>query len=89
MTMAREIAQRKYHFAPLTRQRREIERLVRTGRYENVTDFMRRAIDHYLDSVGRPPLSQQAREMAEEYGERRDRAADRMQAPSMETDESW
>ncbi|MBI5477326.1 MAG: hypothetical protein HY906_00635 [Deltaproteobacteria bacterium] len=89
--MPREIAERKYHFAPLQRQRREVERLVRSGRYANVTDFLRHAIDHYLDSIGRPPLSQQAREMAEEYeaGRERTRDADRLQAASMETDERW
>lgn len=87
----REIAQRKYHFAPLRRQQREVERLLRAGRYANVTDFMRHAIDHYLDSIGRPPLAQQAREMAAEYeaGRGRGRDADRLQAASMQTDEQW
>ena len=87
----REIAERKYHFAPLRRQQREVERLVRAGRYANVTEFMRHAIDHYLDSIGRPPLSQQAREMAEEYeaGRGRSRDPDRLQAASMDTDEQW
>jgi Arc/MetJ-type ribon-helix-helix transcriptional regulator len=89
----REIAQRKYHFAPLRRQQAAIERLVRSGRFENVSDFMRRAIDHYLDSIGRPSLTQQAREMAEEYEQggarERDREADDLQAPSMQTEERW
>jgi Arc/MetJ-type ribon-helix-helix transcriptional regulator len=87
--MARQIAKRKVHFAPLTRQQREIDRLVRAGRHQNVTEFMRAAIDHYLDSIGRPPLSQQAREMAEEYAGRQDRDADRLQARAMETEETW
>jgi Arc/MetJ-type ribon-helix-helix transcriptional regulator len=76
---------------PLRRQRRAIEELVRSGRYANVTDFMRHAIDHYLDSIDRPPPSPPARAMADDYeaGRRRTRDADRLQAASMETDEQW
>jgi Arc/MetJ-type ribon-helix-helix transcriptional regulator len=89
--MPGEIAGRRFHFVPLRRQWRAIEKLVRSGRHANVTDFMRHAIDHYLDSIGRPPLSQQPREMAEEHEARRRRTrdADRLQAASMETDEQW
>jgi Arc/MetJ-type ribon-helix-helix transcriptional regulator len=85
----RGIARRKVHFAPLTRQQKEINRLLRARRFRNVTEFMRAAIDHYLDSVGRPPLSQQARQQAEDFAQSRDRDADELQAPSMSTRERW
>ena len=61
------IAEKKVHFAPLGRQEREIKKLLKRGRYRNVTHFMRLAIDYYLDRLDRPGLSQQARQMAEDF----------------------
>ncbi len=90
------IADRKYHFAPLRRQRQEIERLLRSGRFRNATHFMRAAIDHYLDRLGRPPLAEQARQMAEDWEaqspadqKRSAQDAAALQAPSMQSEESW
>lgn len=87
------IADRKYYFAPLDRQRKAIERLLKAGRHRNLTEFMRAAIDHYLDGIGRPPLSEQAREMAAEWEASRETAglrdADELQAGSMEGEEDW
>jgi len=86
------IAPKKLHFAPFVRQKRALDRLIREGRFDNPTEFLRRAIDHYLDQLGRPTLGEQARLMAEDL--RRDAAATlpdagRMQAASMESDETW
>ena len=89
----KQISHRKVHFAPLARQEKAIARLLQQGRFRNVTDFMRSAIDHYLDNLGRPPLSAQARQMAEEF-EDAARAAEHksaytLQGTSMATDEEW
>jgi Arc/MetJ-type ribon-helix-helix transcriptional regulator len=90
------IADRKYHFAPLRRQRQEIERLLRSGRFRNATHFMRAAIDHYLDRLGRPPLADQARQMAEDWEARSSADQERamqdaaaLQEPSMHSGEPW
>ena len=61
------VAARKYHVAPLERQRREVERLLRAGRFKNATEFIRAAIDHYLERLGRPSLSEQAAQMADDW----------------------
>lgn len=87
-----QIAEKKLHFAPLERQQRAIRRLLREGRFRTTTEFLRAAVDHYLDNLGRPPLSEQARQMAEEIAEaRRALAPDpsSMQAASMGSDETW
>jgi len=84
------IADRKLHVAPLVLQRRAIDKLLRDGRFRNVTAFVRAAIDHYLDHLGQPTLSQQARHLAEEmahYDPAGESVA--LQQPSMDTDESW
>ena len=83
------IASRKYHFAPLKRQQRRVERLVREKRFRTVTEFMRAAIDHYLDAIGRPTLSQQARDMADDWAAGRSEERGEIQAESMESDEEW
>jgi Arc/MetJ-type ribon-helix-helix transcriptional regulator len=85
------LAARKVHFAPLERQSRAIDKLLRSGRFRNVTEFMRAAIDHYLDNLGRPSLAAQAREMAIEWERRKgaDAEADDLQADSRESDERW
>ena len=87
------IAERKLHFAPFVRQHKEIRRLIKEGRFRNVTEFMRNAIDHYLDNLGRPSLSEQARHMAQELAEKpennRDSDPALLQAASMISDESW
>lgn len=85
-----QIADRKLHVAPFERQHRAIAKLLREGRFRNVTEFLRAASDHYLDHIGRPSLSEQARPMAEEmarHGPADDSEA--LQKPSMESDESW
>jgi Arc/MetJ-type ribon-helix-helix transcriptional regulator len=88
-----QIAPKKLHVAPLARQARAIEKLLKQGRYRNVTEFLRAAIDHYLDHLGRPSLSEQARQMAEDFQSQRalDAAPDpyRLQRESMRTDEDW
>ncbi len=84
-------ASKKYHFAPLRRQAIAIERFVDAHRFKNMTEFMRKAIDHYLDNLGRPPLSVQARQMADawEFERKSRRSPDALQAPSMHSDEKW
>lgn len=84
--------ERKIHFAPLKRQERTIRRLLRGGRYRNVTHFMRCAIDEYIDRIERPSLSEQARLMAEEHRDRiTDSGADAsaLQDPSRNSNEAW
>jgi Arc/MetJ-type ribon-helix-helix transcriptional regulator len=70
-----------------------MRKLLREGRYRNVTHFVRTAIDHYLDRLGRPSLSDQARQMAEDHSKGRwlDRDPDieAAQDASRATDESW
>lgn len=87
-----QIAPRKLHFAPLVEQQRQIDRLLRQGRYRNATHFLRCAIDAYLERLGRPSLGEQARRMAEEFhrggGRRRDDPS-RVQDPSRASSESW
>jgi Arc/MetJ-type ribon-helix-helix transcriptional regulator len=87
------IAERKLHFAPYVRQHKAIQRLLREGRFRNVTEFLRSAIDHYLDNLGRPPLSEQARQMAEELlnasEQRSESDPSLMQVSSMSSDETW
>ena len=51
------IAERKVHFAPFERQVQAIEELVEAGEVRNVTELMRRALDHYLAARGRPTWS--------------------------------
>jgi Arc/MetJ-type ribon-helix-helix transcriptional regulator len=87
------ISDQKVHFAPLERQKKAIDRLLAQDRFRNVSHFMRSAIDHYLDNLGRPPLSVQAHQMAEEFtdagvaAERK--AVYELQSDSMNTDEDW
>ena len=68
-----------------------MRRLLREGRYRNVTQFVRTAIDHYLDRLGRPPLSDQARQMAEDYERQShgDGDIEAAQDASRLTDEKW
>ena len=69
-----------------------MKKLLREGRYRNVTQFVRTAIDYYLDRLGRPPLSEQARQMGEDFeNERaeRDPAIEKAQDASRATDEVW
>jgi Arc/MetJ-type ribon-helix-helix transcriptional regulator len=87
-----QIAEKKLHFAPFVRQQRAIRKLLREGRFQNSTEFLRAAIDHYLDNLGRPTLSEQARQMAEELAESRGEVSgdpSSMQAASMASDETW
>ena len=86
------IAERKVHFAPFERQIRAIEELVEAGEVRNVTELMRRALDHYLAARGRPNLVDQARMMAEDFAREHHgvtAGAEDLQAPSMATDETW
>jgi Arc/MetJ-type ribon-helix-helix transcriptional regulator len=88
----KKIADRKIHFAPLAHQQKAIDRLLREGRFQNVTELMRMAIEHYLDRLGRPTLSEQARQMAEDWSDREAvsaRESDEIQAPSIESNERW
>jgi len=85
-------ARKKLHVAPLARQEREIRKLLRAGRFRNVTHFVRSAIDHYLEGLGRPALSEQARQMAEDFAQgkrRRSAFTDRAQDASRGTDDDW
>ncbi len=85
-------SRKKIHIAPLVRQERAMRKLLREGRYRNVTQFVRTAIDHYLDRLGRPPLSEQARHMAEDYLNDPSGCDDDMEAAqdaSRATDETW
>ena len=50
--MVDPIAERKIHFAPLARQQELIDALLREGEYRNVTELMRRALDHYFSARG-------------------------------------
>lgn len=63
------IAERKVHFAPFARQAEAIDALVQSGDVRNVTELMRRALDHYLAARGRPSLVQQAQMMAEDFAD--------------------
>jgi hypothetical protein len=85
------VSPRKIHFAPYTRQQRAIDRMLREGEARNVTDVMRKGLDHDMDARGRPALSQQARQMAEDHERERGRDAhgDDMQRRSRRTAESW
>jgi len=82
------VSGRKLHVAPLVRQERAIRELLRTKRYRNVTHFVRTAIDYYLERLGRPTLSEQARQMAEDFrgGRVRDDDIERAQDASRVTD---
>jgi Arc/MetJ-type ribon-helix-helix transcriptional regulator len=85
-------ARRKIHVAPLARQEREMQKLVREGRYRNTTHFVRSAIDYYLDRLGRPTLAEQARQMAEDFHNdpnARDPGVEASQDASRSTDETW
>jgi len=69
-----------------------MQRLLREGRYRNVTHFVRTAIDYYLDRLGRPPLAEQARQMAEDHSKGRldlDPDIEAAQNASRATDEAW
>jgi Arc/MetJ-type ribon-helix-helix transcriptional regulator len=87
------IAAKKVHFAPFERQRRAVERLVKEGQFRDVTDFMRRAVDSYLDRLGKPTLQDQARQMAEDFARHHGcpGAADpsQLQDPSRDSSEEW
>ena len=83
------ISESKLHFAPFVRQQREIDKLLRQGRYRNVTDFMRQAIDHYLDRLGRPSLSEQARQMAQDFAQQAGPDDSVFQDASRASDERW
>ena len=83
-------ASKKIHFAPYRRQQALIQRLLRDGRYRNVTHFMRSAIDDHLERLGRPSLSEQARQMAEDHERRlgrKTRAS--LQDASRSANETW
>lgn len=84
------VARRKIHVAPLRRQEQAIKKLLREGRYRNVTHFVRDAIDHYLERAGHPTLSEQVQQMAEDF---RSRGAEEplasAQDESRTTDEKW
>lgn len=82
------IAAKKIHFAPMHHQEKVISTLLRQGRFKNVSEFMRKAVDHYLDALGRPPLAEQARRMASEWQEQNN-SGDRLQASSMQSTERW
>jgi Arc/MetJ-type ribon-helix-helix transcriptional regulator len=85
-------SRKKIHIAPLLRQERAMRKLLREGRYRNVTHFVRTAIDHYLDRLGRPPLIEQARQMAEDHSRgqsERDPDIEAAQDASRATDERW
>jgi len=84
------LARKKIHVVPLLRQEQAIKKLLRDGRYENVTHFVRNAIDHYLERAGHPALSEQVRQMAEDFHARA--AEDPLasaQDESRTTDEKW
>ena len=86
------IADKKIHFAPLVSQMNAIQVLLREGEYRNVTELMRRALDHYLAARGRPPLNEQARQMAEDFqaaGGRREDDPATLQDDPMGTAEEW
>jgi hypothetical protein len=86
------IADRKIHFAPLGRQMEAIETLLREGEARNVTELMRRALDHYLSARGRPRLEEQAKLMADDFyaaGGRAGRDSAALQDDSRDTDEAW
>jgi Arc/MetJ-type ribon-helix-helix transcriptional regulator len=84
------LAGKKVHFVPLARQDRTIRRLLREGRYRNVTQFMRCAIDHYLDRLGHPTLTEQARQMAEDFETERGRVdPSKLQDAARRTAERW
>ena len=85
------VSGRKIHVAPFARQERAIRQLLRTKRYRNVTEFVREAIDYYLERLGRPTLTEQARQMAEDFHRRhlRDDIVERAQDASRVTDERW
>lgn len=83
-------ADKKIHFAPYRRQEAVIRRLLKAGRYRNVTQFMRTAIDDHLERLGRPSLSEQALQMADDHARRpngKRRAA--LQDASRATDDDW
>jgi Arc/MetJ-type ribon-helix-helix transcriptional regulator len=86
------IAANKVHFAPFERQRRAVERLVKEGQFRDVTDFMRRAVDCYLDRLGKPTLQDQARQMAEDFARHQGPGAadpSPLQDPSRDSSEEW
>ncbi len=86
------IADRKIHFAPLCRQMEAIEALLREGEARNVTELMRRALDHYFSARGRPRLEEQARQIADDFhaaGGWADSDPATFQDDSRETDEAW
>jgi Arc/MetJ-type ribon-helix-helix transcriptional regulator len=87
-----QIAEKKLHFAPYRRQQRAIKRLIREGKYRNPTHFLRCAIDHYLDRLGRPTLMEQARQMAADYHRAapdREGEPSRLQDASRQSPEEW
>jgi Arc/MetJ-type ribon-helix-helix transcriptional regulator len=61
------ISEKEVRFLPLGRQAETIEQLIRKGKYRNMTHFMRCAVDCYLNRVGCSTLSEQARQMAEDF----------------------
>ncbi len=86
------IADKKIHVAPYARQAQELKRLLRQGRIRSTSEFVRAAIDHYLDHLGRPTLAQQAAQMAEDFGCDEGKRYDEpstLQEPSMMSDETW
>jgi hypothetical protein len=83
------IARKKVHFAPYRRQKAAIDRLLRSHRFRDVTAFMRSAIDHYLDHLGRPSLATQARQMADDWEAGLGLDDGGIQASAMEADERW
>ena len=86
--MVDPIAERKIHFAPLARQQELIDALFREGEYRNVTELMRRALDHYFSARGRPTLTEQAQQMAEDFRTDEDDPGS-LQDASQETAEEW
>jgi Arc/MetJ-type ribon-helix-helix transcriptional regulator len=84
------VARKKLHVAPFRRQEQEIRKLIRGGRYRNVTEFVREAIDHHLERSGRPTLSEQVQQMAEDFRSQRIREPlTSAQDESRATDETW
>lgn len=83
------IARHKLHVAPLAHQEKAIQRLIREGRFKNVTEFVRNAIDCYLERLGRPSLVEQARMMADDFAVAQSVAGGDPQDASRSSDETW
>jgi len=63
------IADRKLQFAPFKRQARAIERLLEQECFRSASEFIRAAIDHYLEHLGRSqscPAPDEVNEVSDE-----------------------